>query len=127
MDRPGGGREALSPAWIRDTTMTDQTQSELWAIVEVMGHARYAGRVSEYIALGVPLVRVEVPAVDGQPAFEKLLGASAIFRITPCDEAAATEAARQFGVSPLSLVSLPSREPSLLADKAYDDDEYGCR
>jgi hypothetical protein len=48
--------------------------TDLWAIVEVMGHARYAGRVSEYSELGVPLVRVEVPAVNGEPGFEKLLG-----------------------------------------------------
>ena len=35
--------------------------SELWAVVEVMGHSRYAGKVSEYAELGVPLVRVEIP------------------------------------------------------------------
>lgn len=96
--------------------------TDLWAIVEVMGHTRYAGRVSEYTGLGVPLVRVEVPAVDGVPRFEKLLGASAIFRITPCDEAAATEAAKQFRVRPLSLVHLPSAEPAQLSGDFYDEE-----
>lgn len=46
--------------------------TELWAIVEVMGHARYAGRVSEYAELGVPLVRVEVPAVNGEAIEEEI-------------------------------------------------------
>jgi hypothetical protein len=86
-----------------------------------MGHSRYAGRVSEYSELGVPLVRVEVPAVGDQPAFEKLLGGASIFRITPCSEEAAREAAKQFRVRPLSLVRLPSVEPSGEPDK-----EFGC-
>lgn len=85
---------------------------DLWAIVEVMGHSQYAGRVSEYTGLGVPLVRVEVPAVSGQPAFEKLLGASSIFRVTPCTEEAARLAAAGLRVRPLSMVALPSREPA---------------
>jgi len=96
--------------------MTDN--EELWAIVEVMGHAKYAGKVSEYTELGVPLVRVEVPASDGRPAFEKLLGASAIFRITPCTKEAAETAAHQFRVEPLALVQLPSAfsQPPFIED-----------
>jgi len=85
-----------------------RNMAELWGIVEVMGHAQYAGRVSEYSELGVPLVRVEVPEIDDQSAFEKLLGASAIFRITPCTEEAARAAARSLRVRPLSMVALPS-------------------
>jgi len=92
--------------------------SDVWAIVEVMGHSQYAGRVSEFTGLGVPLVRVEIPAIEGQPAHEKLLGAASIFRITPCTEEVAIAAARQFRVSPLALVHLPSVEPAKLG---YDD------
>jgi len=101
--------------------------SELWAIVEVMGHAQYAGRVSEYSELGVPLVRVEIPETDGQPAFEKLLGGSAIFRITPCTEEAARQAAKSLRVRPLSMVALPSAAPAPARDKPswleYDGDD----
>jgi hypothetical protein len=86
----------------------DNIMSELWAIVEVMGHAQYAGRLSEYSALGIPLVRVEVPETDGQAAFDKLLGATAIFRITPCTEEVARAAARALKVHPLSIVAFPS-------------------
>ena len=106
--------------------MSDQT--ELWAIIKVMGHAKYAGRVSEYAELGVPLIRVEVPAANEEAAFEKLLGASSIFRITPCTEETAREAARQFAVRPLTMVSLPSHEPARIShDEAppewMEDDE----
>jgi len=96
-----------------------QEDEGFWAVVEVMGHARYAGRVSEYTQLGVPLVRVEVPAVGGEEAFDKLLGPTAIFRVTPCSKEAATEAARQFRVTPLALVDLPPRQLSLCSDDEY--------
>ena len=96
---------------------------DVWAVVEVMGHSEYAGRVSEYTGLGVPLVRVEIPAVEGQPAFEKLLGAASIFRITPCTEEAARRAAEGLRVRPLNMVALPSREPARLPpDEDWDWD-----
>jgi len=95
--------------------------ADIWAIVEVMGHSQYAGRVSEFTGLGVPLVRVEIPAIEGQPAHEKLLGAASIFRITPCTEQAAIAAAKQFRVSPLALVNLPAAKPaSLTFEDVYD-------
>ena len=97
--------------------------AELWAIVEVMGHSHYAGRVSEFTDLGTPLIRVEIPAVGDLPAFEKLLGGASIFRITPCTEDVARRAAEQFHVRPLELVYLPSAEPARLsAEEDLDDD-----
>jgi len=83
-----------------ETTERDGPQ-DLWAIVEVIGHSQYAGRV------------VEVPETAGQPAFEKLLGTTSIFRVTPCTEEAARGAAAALRIRPLSMVALPSREPAL--------------
>jgi len=100
---------------------TKPEPTELWAIVEVMGHTQYAGRLSEHSDLGVPFVRVEIPAVEGQPAFEKLLGGAAIFRITPCTKEAATEAAARFRVRPLALVGLPAKQPTLAFQDDYPD------
>jgi len=35
----------------------NQPTADTWAVVEVMGHARYAGRVSQHTALGGALIR----------------------------------------------------------------------
>lgn len=106
--------------------------SDVWAIVEIMpgvspGHSRFAGRVSECQAFGAPLIRVEVPTIDGHPGFEKHFGASAIFAITPCDEAFAREAARRFAARPLALIELGSlvTRPALPRPDAEDDLDYG--
>lgn len=104
--------------------MNANSSNDLWAIVEVMGHSQYAGRVSEYSALGVTLVRVEIPASGEQPAHEKLLGAASIFRITPCSEEVARAAAARICARPLALICLPSMAPSRIArDEEHWDDE----
>jgi hypothetical protein len=104
-------------------------KQELWAIVEVMGHSQYAGRVSEYAELGVPLIRVEIPETSRAPAFEKLLGATSIFRITPVTEEVARQTAESFCVRPLELIYLPSIEPAKLPGPGHyndeDDDDIG--
>ena len=82
--------------------MSTEKSFESWAIVEVMGHKRMAGFVSEQTVAGTAFVRVDVPEFFGTgdrgeagqhyPAFTKLLGPSSIYAITPCTE----ETARAF-------------------------------
>ena len=55
-----------------------QQQFNHWAIVEVFGHNRFAGRVSEETVGGCSFVRVDIPKTDGGPAFTKLFGQGAI-------------------------------------------------
>lgn len=74
---------------------------ESWAIVEVMGHQRLAGKVSEQAVGGTAFVRVDVPAVAGCQAFTKLLGSGAIYAITITDEETARAAAGQIRQKPM--------------------------
>jgi len=86
---------------------------DCWAIVEVMGHSRYAGRVTEQSVGGCNFVRVdipELPAENGnsqQPAFTKLLGQSSIFCITPVTEEIARYTARNIRAAPVHVYDLP--------------------
>jgi len=88
-----------------------------WAIVELFGHARIAGAVSEQAFGGAALVRVDVPAVsfdeeayvDGLrtasvhtiPAHTRSFGAASIYSINWCDEATALLAAHGLRHQPL--------------------------
>lgn len=85
---------------------------EQWAVVEVMGHSVFAGKVTEQVVGGSTFIRVDVPAVDGAPEFYKLLGASSIFAITPCSEERARLAAQRIFASPLP-VWIPTPTPAL--------------
>ena len=56
--------------------MEEQKPFDQWAIVEVMGHRSFGGRVTEQTIGGTSFIRVDVPAVKDRPAFTKLFGAS---------------------------------------------------
>lgn len=104
-----------------DGQVSDETK-DTWAIVEIMGHSRFAGRVSQDTSLGVALLRVDVPAVGEAQAFTKLFGSAAIFGVTPCTEATAREAAAEFRARPVSLFHV-DHQPRLPFQEAEDWDE----
>jgi hypothetical protein len=66
---------------------------DTWAVVEIMGHKRIAGHVTEEPIAGTNMLRIDVPAVDGRPAYTVYHGGSAIYGITPCTEELARRAA----------------------------------
>ncbi|MFZ5833597.1 MAG: hypothetical protein ACOY3P_26210 [Planctomycetota bacterium] len=112
--------------------MTDTNEhvadQETWAVVEVMGHSRYAGRVSQDSTFGPGMLRVEVPACEelGLPAFDKWLSAASLFAVTPCSREFAIAAAKRFRARPFALVELQdltTSRPALGCDSGdYDDD-----
>ena len=53
--------------------------TKAWAIVELMGHRRLAGEVSQSTMFGVPLLRIDIPAVGEIPANTQMYGASAVY------------------------------------------------
>lgn len=102
--------------------MSESEKFECWAVVEVMGHSRYAGRVTEQAVGGCAFVRVDVPAVGERLAFTKLLSQAAIFCITPCSEEAARAAAAQCYDLPITIYR-PSIQRPLIGEGDRDEDE----
>src|SRR4029077_10618064 len=45
-----------------------------WAIVELFGHVRLAGQVSQVEQYGSTMLRLDVPEVDGHPGFTSFKG-----------------------------------------------------
>jgi hypothetical protein len=84
---------------------------EQWAIVEVMGHQRFAGRVTEQAIGGANFVRVDVPAIDGQLEFTKLFGPSSIYCITIVTEEIAKAAAASMRIVPVSTYDIRALLP----------------
>lgn len=91
--------------------------ADQFAIVELFGHARIAGRISEQTIGGQSFVRVDVPEVEYvEPdlhgtngkiaAHTRSFGAGAIYSINWCDEAAARLAAQAIKHRPINPYSL---------------------
>lgn len=85
-----------------------------WAVVEVFGHRRHAGRTREEERFGAKLLRIDIPK-KGDPethGWETIYyGGSSIFSFSLSDEASCTR------------LNKPYEPPSRLAFIAPDDDD----
>jgi hypothetical protein len=109
--------------------MTDKF--EQWALLEIMGHQRYAGMVSEQSIGGASFVRVDVPECGPKnPAFTKLFGANSIYAITPVTEEVAKMTAQKLKQAPISVYDLPEEirdrinRPLIASHAVADLDDY---
>ncbi len=108
---------------------------EAWAIVELFGHARIAGKVTEQQIGGASFIRVDVPEleirkdgcdltkaiqVERRAAFTRLFGPAAIYAITPTTEDVARAAAAALGPEPVHIY-IPSLRHLLPAGDPDDD------
>jgi len=103
-----------------------------WCVVELMGHVRMAGLVSEEERFGVKVGRIDVPIGD---AFTTIyFGGSSIYRVTPTTEEIARSVAKRNEPQPVHRFELPAlpsagpAQPSIYDGTAdygdEDDDSY---
>jgi hypothetical protein len=81
--------------------MNEASAMPQWAIVELMGHKTVAGQIREEAIYGASLLRVDVPATEGMPAFTQYLGAQSIYCISLVSEEIARQTAAQCSASAL--------------------------
>ena len=109
--------------------MTDKQEPGFWAIVEIMGHKRYAGFVGEQVIGGASFVRVDVPEHGETKSFSKMFGAASIYCITPVSEDAARIAASQLKEQPMTEWDIPQEWRHAMNQKSLpwqdDDDDDG--
>lgn len=107
----------------------------LFAIVELFGHQRVAGRIMQQSFGGASFVRVDVPEIEitersgyGSEAKDskrviqahtRSFGGGAIYAINWCDEATAAIAARSIQHEPLSPYSVKSAIDALPDDQRH--------
>ena len=74
--------------------MSDADGFKSWAVLELMGHRKYAGLIEEVEIAGSAFFRIDVYEGDAEePASTQFYSPNAVYCMTPCDESIA----RQFG------------------------------
>jgi hypothetical protein len=98
---------------------------EGWAIVELMGHRRLAGHVSEQEIAGTGMLRLDVPAAAG-PGVTQFYSPSALYCLTPTTEDIARKVAARLLPRPVSPYELtpPAAAAAPGDDDADDDLDY---
>ena len=89
--------------------MSEQQEvQETWAIVELMGHVKHAGRLSEEEKFGCKLGRLDCPNEDG--GFTSVyFGGASVYRVTVCTEAVARHVAKSSPARPVSPWDFPKQ------------------
>lgn len=89
--------------------MSESQSFDAFAIIELFGHARIAGRVTEQVIAGAGFIRCDVPPLPArgqmpeQPGFTRLIGTAAVYSITPVSEDIALRAAGSMRVEPVNV------------------------
>ena len=98
-----------------ETNPTTETL-DIWALVELMGHQKIAGRVTEKTLAGAPFLQVDVPDGEGKPAYTRLYAPGAIYCINPIAQQIAIGWAKAHKPAPVQIYDLRQ----LAADKPID-------
>lgn len=81
---------------------------EQWCLVEIFGHQKYAGLVTEQVIGGCNFVRLDVPETPRTKPFTKLFGQGAIYSMTPIEEDVARSLAESYDQRPVNVYELPA-------------------
>lgn len=95
---------------------------EGWAILELMGHNVIAGYVTEAVIGGTAMLRIDVPATENQQPYTKFFGGSAVYAITPVEEATAHTAATRINRRPVDTWIVPDHRQLPAPDPLTDED-----
>ncbi len=92
-----------------------------WAIVEIMGHRRLAGRITEQLVAGRPLLRIDCPGEKDGDWVTQMYGAQSIFSVTPCTEEVARRAAKQWLSTPVRLLAPGAGDDQPITEVDFDE------
>ena len=97
---------------IKNDLITDEPDGFEWAIVEIFGHRKHAGRAREEEKFGAKLLRIDIPK-DGDPErgwTTHYYGGASIFSFTLTDETTALRMNKPYAM-PSRYLPAPDDEP----------------
>ena len=97
-----------------------------WCILELMGHVRMAGFVTEEERFGVKMGRIEIP--DGEKSTTVWFSGGSVYRCTPTTEEISRHVAASHKPAPVQRWELPDKEPIAASSRTiFDDDDLQDR
>lgn len=105
----------------------EQSTQPMPMVLELFGHQRIAGYISEHNFAGASFVRVDVPEVGTTPAFSKMFHPNAVYAFNPVDVETMMFVAEQCRIKPLTAFDLSEMRRKMqtaLPEEAFDPDEF---
>jgi hypothetical protein len=101
----------------------EQQKFEIPAIVELFGHGRIAGLVTEQQIAGAGFIRVDVPETKDQKAFTRFLNPSAIYALNPVTPEVMMAMAGRINIKPIELWDISEIIKSQIKSLKEQNDE----
>lgn len=79
--------------------MSEQEPFKHWGILELMGHVKVAGLITEEERFGSKVGRIDIP--QGDVFVTQYFGGSSVYRLTPCTEEIARAIAKNVNHAPV--------------------------
>jgi len=96
---------------------------ELNAVVELFGHQRIAGKVTEQSIGVATFIRIDVPETTTQPKFTRIVNPSAIYAINPVTEEVMITMAQMITAKPIDAWDIREMQNKLLALNKSNEEE----
>lgn len=109
--------------------MSEKTEAfDGWAILELMGHRRLGGRVSEQVIAGAAFLRIDIPGPEpgavASVIATQFYSAAAIYAITPTTEEVARAVASRNQPAPVQRWELPGPVASNVVESDDGEDAF---
>lgn len=105
--------------------MTEQAKFDEWALVEIMGRQRIAGKVTEATLAGGAFLRVDVPDPEtGATLYTRYYAPGSIYCISPISREAALALCKHIDAEPVKRWELPQQLADKVADSESDSNLY---
>jgi hypothetical protein len=88
-----------------------------WAILELMGHRRLSGFLTEQTIAGAGMIRIDLPATDDHPAATQFYSPAAVYAITPASAETVQQAARLNRPRPVEPWELPQPRQTIVCSE----------
>jgi len=85
----------------------DSNNFAAWGLLELFGHQRIAGQLSETTIGGCHFIRVDVPPVHKLAGYTRFFTQAAIFSLSPLSEAVTRQLAEALQAAPVHAYDLP--------------------
>jgi len=92
--------------------MSEKSNFDTWALVELFGHQKIVGHVTEQEIAGKGFIRVDVPDFNGEKSFTRFYGPDAIYSLNPVSEEVARGLLTRYRNAPVQAYEMPLIENS---------------
>ena len=96
--------------------MDDNNKLDFPALVELFGHTRIAGQVSEHALGGNTMIRIDVPETKQNPRFTKFVNPSAVYALNPIAEEMMHQLANEIQAKPIYSYHLRDVQQKLMLE-----------